>query len=333
MYKKERIFTLKREDPVPTEDAPVYPKVLKRKIITYPKTSVRDQQVPEEIIEEVKEKNKEYQSQLEYKEVADEIAEFESRMSGKNKQPPPIPISPPTPKEFEILQRISLPSPTKYFDVYTSPPSTCPPSPKTRYIKSTLASLPFSQKASPRPSMEKRSKSPQKVRPAVWSLLDEPTILSTANREPKGVPKRSKPFYPLYGYDDSKGIPILSKDMARQYEKKVDSYYESVRYTYTCDNQKKESELKKRVNENIETMRKKRQAKMKFINDIGQDWAQQEIARIHRSKSKRLPPVPPSKEELEALDYLTKRDNEMMDDRRLKIQEKNHEDLEMAISK
>lgn len=312
-----QISTINRSDPITFEDEDQSPAILKKQIlsVSIPQTSF-DKNASLEAIR-VK---KEFEIQLQAKETMDEVAEFEKRVFGKTSKLPPLNLTPPTPEQLKILRSIEMPSPVKFFDVYKSPPRSCPISPHKQRIQSELASLPFSQKNSSRGTRSNSSikasqtTSPhEKVRPAVWTLLDEPTMPSRGNICYKQEKYNKKPFYKLSLRDNSRGIRTVIPDLNQIHKQKIERYEKSVKTMIELDKKKQEKELRQRVQMNLTKMRDQREKTIKLMNDAGQNWTQSKLTtqQLQQIQNEKNIPKEIDPDDLEALRDLDRRDQEI----------------------
>ncbi|OHT15932.1 hypothetical protein TRFO_13596 [Tritrichomonas foetus] len=336
---QSKMETINKKDPILLHPDEKYPPIMKRKIISYPIPHYREHELTEEKVRDVMKSKREYQEQLQAKEALEDIAEFEKRVFGKTSKPPPITITPPSQAQLMLLREIEPPSPTKFYDIYNSPPQSCPISPRTRHIQSELASLPFSQKNSPSErsfssssslSETKLSKtasnSPKKVRPAIWTLLDEPILPSYPNIKYKPEKPKTQPFIPITVRDNSRGIPNVVPGLDELNRRKIEEYENQVRLKYTTDNQIREKQIQERVQKNLSKMRQKREQTSKLITESGQDWPQKLLSKTYMKRMKAEKPQPPSKEDIEAMEFLSRRDEEMrveMKERQRNLEKEN----------
>ena len=310
--------TLRRDAPIPYETGSPDPKIMKRQILSMPKIrSVRDSS-PE--ILAIKHRLREYKRKVEEQAQVDEIADFENRVFGKTKRPKPLELTPPSREEVELLESVSPASPIEFYNMYKRHES-CPVSPRAEQIKSALATLPFSQRTSPSPVRARAQSSltnevppPPRppVHPAVWTILDEPTMLTGDVRDPMPPRKTTSPWY-RKGFmgDNSKGIPLVADDLREDHERKIARYMATVTQQRTRDMQTRDEKLREKATERMTATRKKREEVAQMCTATGQDWVARKIAEMNLKKMNQVKEKPISADELDAMARLTKRDEQM----------------------
>lgn len=297
--------TLRRDEPIPVETMNSPPSILKRQIISlprYPSISRSDSSVVE-----ARNKKREYQKKMQHQQTIDEIAAFERKLGETPEVPPPLDFTPITKEQRELLQSFAPPSPIQYWDIYT-PPQSSPVSPRTRRIQSELAKLPMSQKNSPRE--EPITRSPPRKKPAPWTLLDEPILLSTNSIEHKPPREKRAPWYRIAKQgDNSRGIPLVTQDLRDDHEMKVGRYWRDVKNQIASDKRKREEDIKKRVNNHLTESRLKRERTAQIYNATGQDWVAKMISEKSLKQMRQAAPKPPTKDDLEAMEALNRRED------------------------
>lgn len=326
-----QILTIKRNDPVSqSEDLP---QIFKKRLISYPNS----RKIPSysALASEVNHAKREYEDQLQAREAFEDVADFEKRIFGKKlKQPPPINITPPNSDQLSLLRTLGPPSPTKFYDIYDNTSKSCPVSSQEQRIQLNLASLPYSQKSAVHGKKSKNSNesesNTQKVRPAVWTLLDEPIIPLHSNIQYKPERAHKKPFYSMSTNSGNQGIPAITPGFNEYNKKQNQKFEETIRSQFTSENLDREKQLQQRVQLNMQKMREKHEKTSKLIVESGQDWpqrliTQEQIKKIQESQPK---PKPLSRDDLEALEFLEKRDDQMWHEMKEKEKEQR---LEMKI--
>lgn len=284
---KKQMITMNTQDPIPDGKNMNFNPILKKKIISYPISKLEEVQIPEKEYRRLLKTEHKYRTQLQAQQTADEIADFERRTTGKYKTPPRI--------EFEHVDRNQLRI-LKYYE-------------KTE----SLDEIDLIQ--------NKRARSVINGvrvinRPSGWNVIDAPLApskVSTQNYKPKEI--HSKAFHVPTGVNGGKGIPIYNKDIQKISRKKMFEYEKSLRYLYTCDNQIKEQNLRSRVAEDRRNLLNKHEERQIKCAQLGQHWALRATGqwkeKIQKKEEEKIYP-----EDLEALDYLRQRDDELTDQRR-----------------
>jgi hypothetical protein len=296
------MVTINRSDPLPSHGEPVDP-ILKRKLLTYPFPRIEDQQIAlPEYRRLIKTENR-WRDQVEAQELADEIAAFERQHMGKTRPPSQIPIVPLDPVQQQKVQQFKLPTLNKLLD-FDQPPAqvfsrSTSVSSKTRFLNS----------------------------PAVWNSLDEPLIPSRAAVQTDLSVKHSRPFTQLKMGDTRFGIPLCSTDLVKLQKKKFGEYQHRLRYFETCDNQVREEQIKNRMIDERNALMSKHDKTLSLCARLGQAWATSQGTRKSSLKPKNEP-AQMSKEDEEAMRYLKKRDDDLMDEHREKKKELRQQGLE-----
>jgi hypothetical protein len=122
---------------------------------------------------------------------------------------------------------------------------------------------------------------------------------------------KRKPFYRLAGVDDTRGIPILSKQMQREHEYKVNRLTQAVSMQTMRELKKAQKERRERIEASMTALRKKREGTAVLYHESGAGWVDAKLARKHVKKRPVVVVAGPTPEELEALEYIKKRDDEL----------------------
>lgn len=324
--------TLLRMQPIDKEKKTATSALMNKPVFSFPLRKPMDSSSPE--IQEIKQKERNYQKKLKEHECLQEIADFEKKISGKTQPPPPpLDLLPPTKEQLELLQSISPPSPTQFWNIYTpiQAPASSPETIRAERIRSMLSDLPFSQKGSPRQKPPKQVRtSGEGSKPAVWTLLDEPTVPSSDFSAHKPLREPSKPFYRLAHYDNTRGIPIVSDRMRKDNDRKYNAYLVKVRTECACDNERQETTLKERVNHSLACSRKKREQTAILMNITGQDWVSREIAKKHRRQKVEEERVVLTAEDKDSLAFLDRIDEQIRQDKKLRMRLDEKEDGQLT---
>jgi len=271
-------------------------KLLQNKFMTY-YTHSRIENKPL-LKKQLLEKQKIYNNQKESQHSIDEIAKFEAKFNMNPKQIKPIIIQPLTNDEKDKLETLLPPRYLQYYDIY--PPNDSEMNNLTSKSKLETSSLlshsTFKSTGSHSTSKESqnnvsstiksrdvdlsssdplsssRSQSVHRAAPGSWCFLDEPLIPT----KPFGIISKptvhDRPFIQTSCCSRS-SIPLLSPELQRLSIRKVAQHDEYVRYVKTCQNQKEEQQLRKRIDENLKKNKERRLANLKIQQDLGQDWA------------------------------------------------------------
>lgn len=310
-------LTLRRDSPVPYESGSPDPKIMKRQILSMPKIRSVGSSSPEVL--EIKHRMREYKRKVAEQAEIDEIAEFENRVFGKTKRPEPIELTPPTRDEIELVESVSPASPIHFYNMYRRHES-CPVSPRAEQIKSALASLPFSQRTSPSPVRARAQSSltndipppPRVVKPAVWTILDEPTMLTGDVRDPMPPKKIRSPWY-RKGFmgDNSQGIPLQVDDLRDEHDRKLARFAATVKQQQTQDIKTRDEMLREKAQERLTATRRKREEVAQLCSATGQDWVSRKIAEMNLKRMSQVKEKPIPADEIEAMARLAKRDEQL----------------------
>ncbi|OHS93992.1 hypothetical protein TRFO_11484 [Tritrichomonas foetus] len=277
-----RILTLNRNDPVPSDNEIVNP-ILKKKIITYPIPKIEENAISVNEYRNLLKTEHKYNDDIQAQQTIDEIAEFERRNFGKTKVPKPIRIEPLDSMTKQTLDQFKIPNECFTLDYVV---------PRVR-AKTVLSS----ERAIAKPS--------------TWNTLDEPELPSRRISEKPPVRHKS-PFLVTSIHKELKyGIPIYNKSILKINKAKMTQYETKLRYICTCDNQIREEKLKSRVNEDRNQLILKREKQMTRCAELGQMWALKMTGNLPR-KPKIQHEIPPSQEDVEAMNFLKERDEEIM---------------------
>lgn len=287
---KKRMLTINTQDPIPDEQNLNTNPILKKKIISYPIPKLEEVQIPEKEYKRLLQTEHRYRTQLQAQQTADEIADFERRTTGKYKPPPHV--------EMERIDRNQLQT-LKYFEQSSSLKDEHTKSPNKR-AKSVVNGIRVIN------------------RPSGWNTIDEPlepSRVSTEALKPKHIHDRA--FHVPTGVKkEDKGIPIFFKDIQKVSKKKMNEYENSLRYLYTCDNQIKEQNLRNRVDEDRMNLITKHEERQMMCAQLGQQWALRANGNWRKKQNKKEEEKIDS-EDLEALNFLKQRDDELADQRRV----------------
>lgn len=239
---------------------------------------ISDTWIQESQFEELTEKHKAYQKQIEAQEAVDEVALFEKKIYGVYHQPPNIQKTPLNPQEARLLVQNSQPEETKFFDL---------------------------------PSLHHQSKLPEfqdyHYRPQGWNLVDEPLILTRPTKTSLSQRYNPKPFKVQTNHGLSTGIPLLKKELLNNHKSKLGKYNASVLLAQTCDNQVKEEKYKVKYDESKEFSQKIAQEQLQKCAQLGQKWA---IKKLAGPKPKVYVPPPPDEVDLDAIKQVNKKEEE-----------------------
>jgi hypothetical protein len=280
--------TLKRTAPLPTAGQPPHP-LLKRKIITIPLRRIEDQQIPLPEFRTLVRSAHTWQEQLRQQEVADDIADFERRVTGDSFRGPRIPQTPLSPAQAATLHRF-LPQPV------TSDASRVPPPVR-------VFSRPTSVTAT----------APRLNQPATWNLLDEPLVPARPTPCPGLKLRQHRPFTRSGLLYDRFGIPVISSEMIDRHDRKISEYENSMHYLDTSASQKAEQQLRESVHRDRLTYKAKREARTRACASMGQAWALRAVGELPEKTL--LPPVEEmSPEDAEAMRFLNRKEEDLMDE-------------------
>jgi len=285
--------------------SPPEPEILKRKIISYPLTFSTKKNTTD--IESIREEKKKYDTLVDAQSALDEIADFEKRVFGKERNAPKLDIKPVDPTRLEQLKEFDPPSIERCYDVYSRTQS-CPPTSKNspRMTKSrNVSKVNDSFSVINSESLRTHSK------PSSWNLLDQPIVLSKGSIATTFKPPNPKPFIPTTGADHKRGIPIYSRKMEKEHEQKVQQFNNSVRYQMTLDNQIRENRIKAIVKSNMEQNKEKRTKTKQQYHSAGQGWALEKIDMKKRQTDNLEQNQHITEEDLEAYDAMKKREEEL----------------------
>ena len=334
---KGLIETLKKSEPVDPEARKHVPAIMKRKLIRYPLSQLKDFDLTEKKVQDAKRIQREYKSQLQAKEALEEIAEFEKRVFGKETKVPHIEIKPPNEIQQIILRGLEPPSPTQFFDIYKPPAVNQAAIRKERLIQSELASLPFSQRttmpttaryepsdshrnASSAMSMKSTSNNGKnkRARPAVWTLLDEPLLPAHPNITFKFEQPKVRPFVGTTNKKNVYGIPAIAPGWDQLNKVKNEEFESMIKAQYKNDDRMREKIIKDRVQKGLIQSRERRERILQKERDAGQVWLSELLTAKEIRDKRKIKPEKISEEDAEALEDLNRRENQLKEIRKEK---------------
>jgi len=268
--------TLNSRQPISTIDNANEHPVLRRKIISYPIPNVNVTQISKKEYQKLNEMKEEYDKKIEEFSIKQELREFEQKHFGKSKQQLPSSLPSLDKSIVQTLRSYSSPEENTVLDV----PAIFPSNRSTSF----------------------------RNRPASFSILDQPTVLSNKKTSSISCKPKPRPFVMHTALNDRLGIGKVSKDIVENDKSKCETFEEIVRFQHTCDNQIHEQTLRERIANDRQSRQDRRLTKKSFYASLGQEWAlpTQEI-----TERKFIIQEPPSPSTKEALDHLKKHDENL----------------------
>lgn len=239
---------------------------------------ISDTWIPERQYEELSNKKKEYEKQIEAQQAVDEVALFEKKIYGVYHQPPNLTKTPLNPQEARILAQNSQPEESQFYDL---------------------------------PNLQHQSKLREfqdyHFRPSGWHLVDEPLILSRPTKTSLSNRMNPKPFKVTTNHGYTTGIPLLKKELLSNHKTKLGRYNASVLLAQTCDNQVKEEKFRVKYDESKEFSQKIAQEQVEKCAKLGQKWA---LKKLEGPKPQAVVVPPPDEVDLEAIQQVSRKEEE-----------------------
>jgi hypothetical protein len=265
---------------------------------------------------------KEDDDPLEFYNALKGVALFENKMSGK---PQTIRIKRPildksVITKYKTFESPVLGTPEPKYAIMSQPVSRIG-SPRTR-SKSTLQG---SSKYCSACNMEQEEKKVY-LNSKPFNVIDEPMKLTP--KAPSNYytrPINENPWYSDFQKDNSRGIPFFSSSYKRAHQRKIENYRQSVRYQLTLDRKRKEDQQKKKMRENIDNFKKKRDMTDELYIKSGQGWCLDALEKIKHKNDKPEKPKKPDPFEIEAIQRAAIKDAQIREMEKLKSAQKTIE--------